>query len=79
MPELLNEEMRAAVEGAIQELPPILREALVLRWYEELPFDAIGRMVDRNETAVRKRYSRALAEVRAILEKRLRPGPGGDA
>ena len=79
LPELLNDEVRAALEGAIQALPPILRETLVLRWYEELPFDAIGRMVDRNETAVRKRYSRALAAVRAILEKRLRPSQGGDA
>lgn len=61
-------EAGAAVEAAISELPPLLRETFVLRFYEEFSFEEIGVLVDRNETAVRKRYSRALAELRTRLE-----------
>ena len=32
--------------------------------------------IGRNETAVRKRYSRALAELRSALERYVRPKPG---
>jgi RNA polymerase sigma-70 factor (ECF subfamily) len=65
-----NRELRATLDAAIGELPVGMRETLVLRWFEELPFDEIGRMIGRNETAVRKRYSRALQELRILLEKR---------
>jgi len=46
-----------------------MRETLVLRWFEELSFEDIGRIIERNETAARKRYSRALEELRGLLEK----------
>lgn len=55
------------VAAAIEALPPMLRETFVLRYYEELSFEQIGRLVNRNETAVRKRYSRALGELREGL------------
>ena len=62
-------EANSAVEAAIADLPPLLRETFVLRFYEEFSFEEIGSLVDRNETAVRKRYSRALGELRARLEQ----------
>jgi DNA-directed RNA polymerase specialized sigma24 family protein len=37
-----NRELRATLETAIGELPVGMRETLVLRWFEELPFDEIG-------------------------------------
>lgn len=74
-----NRELRATLDAAIGELPLGMRETLVLRWFEELPFDEIGRMVGRNETAVRKRYSRALSELRILLEKRVGHAGGGSA
>jgi DNA-directed RNA polymerase specialized sigma24 family protein len=43
----------------------------MLRYYEGLSFAEIGAMVDRNEVAVRKRYSRALEELRLRLRKHL--------
>ena len=61
-------ESGAAVEAAIADLPPLLRETFVLRFYEEFSFEEIGALVDRNETAIRKRYSRALGELRDRLE-----------
>jgi RNA polymerase sigma-70 factor (ECF subfamily) len=67
--ELSANEISDQVSEAIAELPEIMRTTLVLRYYEGLSFEAIGEMVDRNETAVRKRYSRALEELRKRLSR----------
>ena len=70
LPKLENEELKAELEAAIAALPEISRATLVLRLHEGLSFEEIARMFERNETAVRKRYSRALAELRTALEKK---------
>ena len=62
-------EVSEAVSRAIEDLPEIMRTTLVLRYYEGLSFEAIGQMVDRSEIAIRKRYSRALEELRVRLSK----------
>jgi RNA polymerase sigma factor (sigma-70 family) len=64
---LAGAELSEAVALAIERLPAQLRETLVLRYYEELSFEEIARIVERNEVAVRKRYSRALALLREEL------------
>ena len=56
-----------AVAAAVADLPEMLQQTFVLRFYEKLSFEEIGVMVNRNETAVRKRYSRALGELREAL------------
>lgn len=68
---LAADELAAQVQEAVEELPEIMRTTLVLRYYEGRSFEEIGRIVDRNETAVRKRYSRALKELRQRLGKAL--------
>jgi RNA polymerase sigma-70 factor (ECF subfamily) len=60
-------ELAVRVRAAIDALPEGLRATLVLRVYEELSFEEIGRVLERNEVAVRKRYSRALAALREAL------------
>ena len=69
LPQLENAELGAVLSKAVDELPPGLRETLVLRYFEGLEFAEIGERVGRNETAVRKRYSRALEALRGSLEK----------
>lgn len=64
---LLQAEHAQTVREAVDQLPESLRETLVLRAFEELSFEEIGRIIGRNEVAVRKRYSRALAELRERL------------
>ena len=56
------------VRAAIEDLPEGMRLTLVLRVYEELSFQEIGRILERNEVAVRKRYSRALEALRSSLD-----------
>lgn len=66
---LEGEELKGVVAQAIAELPEIMQTTLTLRYYEGLSFAEIGVIVERNEVAVRKRYSRAMEELRV----RLRP------
>ena len=62
-----EEELATRVRAAIDELPGGLRAAVLLRVYEGLSFEDIGRILERNEVTVRKRYSRALAALRESL------------
>jgi RNA polymerase sigma-70 factor (ECF subfamily) len=60
-------ELGLAVQSAVDRLPDGLRETLLLRYFDGLSFAEIGRVLERNEIAVRKRYSRALEELRESL------------
>jgi RNA polymerase sigma-70 factor (sigma-E family) len=51
----------------IRLLPPKQRAALVLRYYEGLPFSEIAQLLGSGETAVRVNVSRALAKLRIQL------------
>ncbi len=76
--DLIESETSAAVAAAIDELPESMKSALVLRYYEGLSFEAIAVILDRNEVAVRKRYSRALEELRRLLTVSLGLELGGE-
>lgn len=62
-------ELGMAVAKAVEQLPQPLRQTLVLRYFEGLSFAEIARVMERNEVAVRKRYSRALEELRELLSE----------
>lgn len=74
-----NRELAAALVDAVESLPESMRATFGLRYYEGLPFDEIGRILGRNEEAVRKRYSRAMEELRRVLAKRSLHGEEGEA
>ena len=64
---LSDEEMSEELRRAVDELPDGMRTTVVLRVFEEMSFAEIGQVIDRNEVAVRKRYSRALEALRGVL------------
>jgi DNA-directed RNA polymerase specialized sigma24 family protein len=72
-----EQELAAAVRSAIDSLPGGLRATVLLRVYERLSFEDIGRILERNEAAARKRYSRALAALRDSLGELWREHAGG--
>lgn len=76
LPELESAELARELSRAIETLSPAMREALLLRYFEGLSFEEIAERTGRNETAVRKRYSRALADLREALEKYVVEGKG---
>lgn len=69
LPELEGAELARELSRAIETLSPAMRESLILRYFEGLSFEEIAERTGRNETAVRKRYSRALADLRESLER----------
>ncbi len=79
LPQLEAAEQSRLLAAAIEELPESLRSTLVLRVHEGLSFEEIGQLLARNETAVRKRYSRALEELRERLARYATGIAGGGA
>jgi RNA polymerase sigma-70 factor (ECF subfamily) len=71
---LTREEIDAGVREAIEELPDGLRVTLVMRVYEGMSFEEIGAVLERNEVAIRKRYSRALEVLRDTIGRQLTDG-----
>lgn len=52
-----------------QELPPNQRAAVVLRYYDDLDYAAIARILDCPETTARTHVHRALATLRGRLDE----------
>jgi RNA polymerase sigma-70 factor, ECF subfamily len=61
--DLIAAERVERVREALGKLKPESREVIVLREYEGLGYDRIAEILGVNETAVRKRFSRALDEL----------------
>lgn len=59
----------AALNAAIESLPAVFREVLILRELEELPYDDIARIVGIPAGTVMSRLFRARALLRAALVK----------
>lgn len=79
LPALEQAELAQTLSAAIEALPESLRTTLVLRYQEGLSFEEIAKLISRNEAAVRKRYSRALEELRARLSSPSTRSAGGGA
>jgi RNA polymerase sigma-70 factor (ECF subfamily) len=62
-----------AVADAFRQLPEVYREVLLLHAVEGLDSEAIGRVLDLRGDAVRKRLSRARAELTRLTERTARP------
>lgn len=58
------------LEEALKTLPVDLREAVVLRYMQDLPFDTIAKMLNIGLSAAKMRVSRALEKLRTALSQR---------
>lgn len=61
-------EALAAVEAALNRLDPLDREVLALRHFEELSNNDVADLLGIQRAAASKRYVRALARLREVLE-----------
>jgi RNA polymerase sigma-70 factor (ECF subfamily) len=68
---LLEEELQRAIQDAISKLPEAQRLAIVLRRYEELPYEEIAKVMGTTVPAVKSILFRARAELRERLAKYL--------
>ncbi len=68
---LLDAELNDAIQLAIDALPETQRMAIVLRRYEEMPYEEIGEVLGLSVPAVKSVLFRARAELRERLRKYL--------
>jgi len=68
---LLDDEMQAAIQRAIDELPETQRMAIVLRRYEDVSYEEIGEILDLSVPAVKSVLFRARTELREKLKQYL--------
>ncbi len=66
---LLLEERRRRVAGALSRLPERMREALILRYAEELRYDEMAEVLRTGESTLRSRVHHGLRLLRSLLEK----------
>ncbi len=66
---LLQEERRRRVRDALARLPAAMREALLLRYAEELRYDEMAEVVQVGESTLRSRVYHGLRLLRNLLEK----------
>jgi len=64
---LVVAERRARVDRAVASTPENLREALLLRFTEELPYDEVARVLDTNESTARSRVFHGIRDLRRRL------------
>lgn len=64
-----REALRAETVRAVLELEPIYRDVVLLRWFENLPPRQIARRLGLPVETVRTRHKRALALLRARLDR----------
>lgn len=71
---LLESELHDAIDQALAQLPEKQRLALVLRRYEEMPYEEIGEVLDLSLPAVKSLIFRARNTLRGLLAPYLRAG-----
>jgi RNA polymerase sigma-70 factor (ECF subfamily) len=68
---LLDDEMQAAIQRAIDELPETQRMAIILRRYDDISYEEIGEILDLSVPAVKSVLFRARTELREKLKQYL--------
>jgi RNA polymerase sigma-70 factor (ECF subfamily) len=65
--DLLSRERAETVRRAVQMLPPLQREAIILAEYEELTLEEIARITESAVSGVKSRLHRARTNLRQML------------
>ena len=68
---LADQELRDAVDKAIAELPEKQRMAVVLRRYEQMPYEEIASVLELSVSAVKSQLFRARTALRESLQRYL--------
>ena len=65
--DVLQAELENAIDRAIQELPEKQRMAVILRRYEEMPYEEIGKVISMSVPAVKSLLFRARTQLKESL------------
>jgi len=69
--DLIQSELEVAVDRAIESLPEKQRLAVILRRYEEMPYEEIGKVLSMSVPAVKSLLFRARVQLKEALRKYL--------
>ncbi|GAB6267954.1 MAG: RNA polymerase sigma factor SigW [Smithella sp.] len=64
-----RKEREEKLESCLQKLSPELRELMILRFYQELPFEAIAEITGLSLSAIKMRVYRGLEKLRKYIEE----------
>ena len=67
--EVSRKEIKAQVAAAVAALPEAMRSAFILRYYEDMPYEGIARVLDCNVGTVRSRLARARKAIQEFFEE----------
>ena len=67
----LQSELEEAINKAIQELPEKQRTAVILRRYEEMPYEEIAKVISMSVPAVKSLLFRARTQLKEALQQYL--------
>jgi len=65
----VGQEQHEDLERALDRLPADYRQVVLLRYQDKLPFEEIGRLMNRTANAVEKLWLRAIERLRQELKK----------
>jgi RNA polymerase sigma-70 factor (ECF subfamily) len=71
---LRDSELQEAIQAAIDALPEAQRMAVVLRRFDEMPYEEIGKVLGLSVPAVKSLLFRARSALRESLQKYLHSG-----
>jgi RNA polymerase sigma-70 factor (ECF subfamily) len=64
----IADEQARSLQRALERLPADYRQVILLRYQDELPFEEIGRLMERSSNAAEKLWLRAIERLRQELE-----------
>lgn len=69
--EVIARELAAAIQRAVDELPPRQREVVLLKWQRQATHEQIGQMLGIAPKTVAEHFRRAVEHLRGVLPDRL--------
>ncbi len=69
--ELDRKEYRTMVEKAIERLPARQKLVFVLRYYEEMPYDEMAKILGRSEGGLKANYFHAVKKIQSFVQKEM--------
>jgi RNA polymerase sigma-70 factor (ECF subfamily) len=69
--EMLREEYQTILERAIQRLPPKQKLVFIMRYYDEMPYEQIARILKKSVGGLKANYFHALKKIQEYVRKEM--------
>ena len=66
-----KDERRTMIEKAIEQLPNKQKKVFILRYYEDMPFKEISKLLTTSEGGLKANYFQALKKIGGIIKNEM--------